>query len=1822
MATPKILLKRSSVAGRVPTAGDLGYGELAINFEDGKLYYKDASNNIKAFVDSARVQAIADAVEATAEAQLDSSEVTALIDRTFILNLVQNDFLDSAEALAIVDSAHVRSKIDAAFINSLSGVDADTLAGQLPSYYNNYANITGAPNVLDSADVEAIVGDVGLDSALVTQLIDSAYVAARFGDSAATATNAITLNGQAPSYYLDYNNLSNAPSVLDATDVNNQIDTRVDGDYVKSRAGAGPDNAVQYNNSGTIAGDSGMTYDAAADRLTVTNLTVSSNITADGLGLDSDLITQLIDSDYVRDRQSAGSEATQDMIDSSITFQVDSDYVRLRVPTDQELRTTSEVDFATVDAPIVFTAKNNEGSTITKGQVVYVNGVSGETPTVRLANAGSSSTMPAFGLAYADANNNSNIQVVTFGNLTGVDTSAFSAGDTLYISTTDGTLTNQKPGGEGNLVQNIGKVVRSHASSGVIRVGGAGRTNATPNLDVNQFFLGNDSNYAASANFPTEVKNVIDSAYVRLVAADQELSTTDSVTFSGLTVSGNLTVTGNTTEVNTIAYTVNDPLIHLADSNETSDVLDIGFLGHYYRDGQRRHTGVFRDASNEQYYMFHGMVDSSFDSTLPPNVIDRTSTDFTLSTLNVGTINGIYSGFDSDLTQKSTDDLSEGSTNLYYTTTRANTDIDARVDASYVQSRQLLIDSSLTTQLIDSAYIQLRQIDYLDSSLTIQLIDSAYVQARQTAGTDSAATIDLIEATVDSAYVQARVAAGTDSATVSNIILDDVDSAYVKARFGDSAANATTALFLGEHDSTFYLDYNNFTNTPTIPVQDKTNIDALNINADTLDGQHGTYYSNYNNLTNKPTILSETDVKNIFNSTGDNQLETERVVGLEYLEFVHDSDATTFDVEVASKTNAHRYHNDGSGNGYVIRSQEAPFIQLVPGNTYRFAQHNATNVGHPIRFYYDVDKTTEYTDGVTAVGTPGSAGAYTEIVVSDDTPAVLHYQCTAHGKMGNAVFVQTRNLTGFTTNDLTENTNLYYTNARVQTLVDSAYVAARQTKIDSALTTQLIDSAYINARASHRDSAFVTDIIDSAYIQARDRQRDSNFVLGLIDSAYVQAREATGGSGALLAFKQIFVNTQDSVVATGPNDTLTLEAGSNITLTTDADTRTVTIASSGGGGGGGNADGVVIDKHVYTADSNQTVFADSDDNGKKLVYNTVNSEVNVFLNGVLQVDSDDFTLTDSNTVTLTSAANSGDVVQVIRYTPPSGGSGGSGTVDSAQTINLITATVDSAYIQSRENFANRGTLEVNKFFFEADSGQTRFTGNDKFSKNFTVDPDNTEVYLNGILQELTTDYTINDSGVTFTEAVDSGFSVSVIETIGRVNTQSTITRTVFEYDADSAQTAFTGADRDGLILDLSNGQVSVHLNGILLSDVNDYTFNGSTLTLDDPADSGDFLAIEVTSAVVSSSLNTRQYTFTNQTGTTLSGNGLGFSGNVQVFKNGDVLRETTDYTTQGGNQINLTTAAISSDVFVVQSFNAQEYKAATFDFIATSGQTTFNGEDRHGNALKYSTGGLVVYLNGIALVDSADYTASNGTTLTLNTAADADDELKIQTFVPGNLASIAAPFEFKNFEYTADSGQSAFSGADDNGETLSYTAGKVNVLLNGLVLKSSDFTATNGTSVTLTEAADSGDILMVQKFVGNNIGLDSSETQGLINDTYVQGKVTESFLSTIIDSDYVSTRASTIWTERDASTTITANSKNIVDCSGSAINLTLPASPSIGDEVRIIDGTGNAATNNITLLRNGQNIQNADSDFIIDVDRAGIGLVYYNATQGWILIEN
>jgi len=77
----------------------------------------------------------------------------------------------------------------------------------------------------------------------------------------------------------------------------------------------------------------------------------------------------------------------------------------------------------------------------------------------------------------------------------------------------------------------------------------------------------------------------------------------------------------------------------------------------------------------------------------------------------------------------------------------------------------------------------------------------------------------------------------------------------------------------------------------------------------------------------------------------------------------------------------------------------------------------------------------------------------------------------------------------------------------------------------------------------------------------------------------------------------------------------------------------------------------------------------------------------------------------------------------------------------------------------------------------------------------------------------------------------------------------------------------------------------------------------------------------------------------------------------------------------------------------------------------------------------------------------------------------------------------------------------------------------------------------------------------------------------------------------------------------------------LINASGGAIVLTLPATPSAGDTVGAVDAYNKATTNTITIARNGENIEGAAEDLIIDVDGAGFVLVYCDATRGWEIVS-
>ena len=115
-----------------------------------------------------------------------------------------------------------------------------------------------------------------------------------------------------------------------------------------------------------------------------------------------------------------------------------------------------------------------------------------------------------------------------------------------------------------------------------------------------------------------------------------------------------------------------------------------------------------------------------------------------------------------------------------------------------------------------------------------------------------------------------------------------------------------------------------------------------------------------------------------------------------------DSVVNTLTVTVATKTTEHYHHGTGSSSGYVIDGHESPALTLAPG-IHKFDQADSSNSGHPLLFYSSWDKARLISTGVTTSGTPGNAGAYTQIEIDGDTPTPLYYQCSAHAYMGHVV---------------------------------------------------------------------------------------------------------------------------------------------------------------------------------------------------------------------------------------------------------------------------------------------------------------------------------------------------------------------------------------------------------------------------------------------------------------------------------------------------------------------------------------------------------------------------------------------------------------------------------------------------------------------------------------------------------------------------------------------------------------------------------------------------------------------------------------------------
>jgi hypothetical protein len=162
------------------------------------------------------------------------------------------------------------------------------------------------------------------------------------------------------------------------------------------------------------------------------------------------------------------------------------------------------------------------------------------------------------------------------------------------------------------------------------------------------------SGITSTASATDTVTFDVDNTVVRANTA-RTLQTIDS----NVTITGNLSVQGTQFVTNTTTLNVADPLIYLASNNYTSDLLDIGFAGNYYDGSTERHTGVFRNAGDKEYYIF-----DNYDKELSSNnEIDVADSSFRKANVNAGYIkSNLIATTASVVTANVTGDLGVGGT--------------------------------------------------------------------------------------------------------------------------------------------------------------------------------------------------------------------------------------------------------------------------------------------------------------------------------------------------------------------------------------------------------------------------------------------------------------------------------------------------------------------------------------------------------------------------------------------------------------------------------------------------------------------------------------------------------------------------------------------------------------------------------------------------------------------------------------------------------------------------------------------------------------------------------------------------------------------------------------------------------------------------------------------------------------------------------------------------------------------------------------------------------------------------------------------------------
>ena len=196
--------------------------------------------------------------------------------------------------------------------------------------------------------------------------------------------------------------------------------------------------------------------------------------------------------------------------------------------------------------------------------------------------------------------------------------------------------------------------------------------------------------------------------------------------------------------------------------------------------------------------------------------------------------------------------------------------------------------------------------------------------------------------------------------------------------------------------------------------------------------------------------------------------------------------------------------------------------------------------------------------------------------------------------------------------------------------------------------------------------------------------------------------------------------------------------------------------------------------------------------------------------------------------------------------------------------------------------------------------------------------------------------------------------------------------------------------------------------------------------------------------------------------------------------------------------------------------------------------------------------------------------------------------------------------------YTATAGQTTFA--------ATYAVGFVDVYLNGSKLQTGvEFTATNGTSIVLAAGAAVGDVVDIVAYnvfsVANTYT--QAQTDSLLSAkqaTLVSGTNIKTINGgSVLGSGDLSIGGGVSFIRRTGNYTAVDKDGIIADTTAAPFTVNLPASPTSGTQVHIVDGS-NWSVNNLTIGRNGATIEGVAEDLIIDIGGIYVSLVYDGTT--------